>query len=174
MKCSKFQPPFSFSEKCHCVWYGNDYLEDVFCYLAYSKRTWKWLDGPLWLQYYIKYGVYFFIGESDGAMGIPYRNNVKCTNLTDYILKWYTHIAILQMKWNSQLFGYSGNIISYNIVLILFGRLVVLISFLAILTILSRTCVPWLLKLMISLSSQVWLLVIYILLKIQNLSYIYI
>ncbi|GLT69978.1 hypothetical protein SLA2020_420860 [Shorea laevis] len=32
--------------------------------------------------------------------------------------------------------------------------LVVLISFLAILTILSRTCVPWLLKLMISLSSQ--------------------
>ncbi|KAG5014622.1 hypothetical protein JHK85_020758 [Glycine max] len=32
--------------------------------------------------------------------------------------------------------------------------LVILIAFLAILTILSRTCVPWLLKLMISLSSQ--------------------
>ncbi|KAG2666074.1 hypothetical protein I3760_15G038100 [Carya illinoinensis] len=32
--------------------------------------------------------------------------------------------------------------------------LVVLITFLAVLTILSRTCVPWLLKLMISLSSQ--------------------
>ncbi|KAH7519188.1 hypothetical protein FEM48_Zijuj08G0009100 [Ziziphus jujuba var. spinosa] len=33
-------------------------------------------------------------------------------------------------------------------------RLVVLITFLAILSILSRTCVPWFLKLMISLSSQ--------------------
>ncbi|GER33906.1 glutathione-regulated potassium-efflux system protein [Striga asiatica] len=33
-------------------------------------------------------------------------------------------------------------------------RLVVLIAFLAVLTILSRTCVPWFLKLMISLSSQ--------------------
>lgn len=35
------------------------------------------------------------------------------------------------------------------------ARLVVLIAFLAALTILSRTCVPWFLKLMISLSSQV-------------------
>ncbi|KAG4968152.1 hypothetical protein JHK87_033803 [Glycine soja] len=35
-----------------------------------------------------------------------------------------------------------------------FCKLVILIAFLAILTILSRTCVPWLLKLMISLSSQ--------------------
>lgn len=35
------------------------------------------------------------------------------------------------------------------------SRLVTLITFLAILTILSRTCVPWCLKLMISLSSQV-------------------
>lgn len=36
-----------------------------------------------------------------------------------------------------------------------FSRLVVLITFLAILSILSRTCVPWFLKLMVSLSSQV-------------------
>lgn len=34
-------------------------------------------------------------------------------------------------------------------------RLVVLVTFLAILSILSRTCIPWFLKLMISLSSQV-------------------
>lgn len=30
-----------------------------------------------------------------------------------------------------------------------------LLSFLAVLSILSRTCIPWLLKLMVSLSSQV-------------------
>ncbi|CAA0840790.1 K(+) efflux antiporter 4 [Striga hermonthica] len=35
-----------------------------------------------------------------------------------------------------------------------FDRLVVLVTFLAILVILSRTCIPWFLKLMISLSSQ--------------------
>ena len=34
-------------------------------------------------------------------------------------------------------------------------RLVTLITFLAVLSILSRTCIPWFLKLMISLSSQV-------------------
>jgi Kef-type K+ transport system membrane component KefB len=45
-------------------------------------------------------------------------------------------------------------ILCYNILFILFARLVVLITFLAVLSILSRTCVPWLLKLMISLSSQ--------------------
>lgn len=44
-----------------------------------------------------------------------------------------------------------------NIVFLICARLVVLITFLAVLSILCRTCVPWLLKLMISLSSQVWL-----------------
>jgi hypothetical protein len=108
-----------------------------------------------------------------GTMGIPCRNNVKYTYLKDflYIGMIYTY-SYSADEINSQLFGYSANIISYDIVFLPFGRLVVLISFLAILTILSRTCVPWLLKLMISLSSQVWLLVIYILLKIQNLLYI--
>jgi hypothetical protein len=56
-------------------------------------------------------------------------------------------------------------ILCYNILFILFARLVVLITFLAVLSILSRTCVPWLLKLMISLSSQVWLLVFHKMLK---------
>lgn len=56
-------------------------------------------------------------------------------------------------------------ILCNDIQLLFFARLVVLITFLAALSILSRTCVPWLLKLMISLSSQVWLLVFHIMLK---------
>jgi hypothetical protein len=113
-----------------------------------------------------------------GTMGIPSRNNVKYTYSLIKKKKDFLYIGMICTysysadEINSQLFGYSANIISYDIVFLPFGRLVVLISFLAILTILSRTCVPWLLKLMISLSSQVWLLVIYILLKIQNLLYI--
>lgn len=56
-------------------------------------------------------------------------------------------------------------ILCYDILLLFFDRLLVLITFLAVLSILSRTCVPWLLKLMISLSSQVCLLVFHIMLK---------
>lgn len=47
-------------------------------------------------------------------------------------------------------------VLSYFLTLnILLTRLVMLLAFLAVLSILSRTCLPWLLKLMISLSSQV-------------------
>jgi hypothetical protein len=57
--------------------------------------------------------------------------------------------------------------ICYNM-LTLVSRLVVLIAFLAVLSILSCTWVPWFLKLMMSLSSQVR---IYLIMKFFFLSY---
>lgn len=45
--------------------------------------------------------------------------------------------------------------------LVCFDRLVVLCTFLSFLSILSRTCIPWFLNLMMSLSSQVCLTVLF-------------
>ena len=72
---------------------------------------------------------------------------------------WIAHHLILPFDF-MHINGYNIKIFCWKkfwcILLIpLLIRLVTLIAFLAVLSILSRTCIPWFLKLMISLSSQV-------------------
>lgn len=73
----------------------------------------------------------------------------------DSITEWKSTYEIFLRDQKTIFSRSSPKYISVYVLTISVTRLVVLFSFLAVLSVLSRTCVPWFLKLMISLSSQV-------------------